>query len=174
MRLQARVELTYANKVWAPGMLFDALERDAREMINRDEAAPFNLEDPSTRTLGDAIVNLLPPLPAQPTVSLNPSSATPDAAGGTASFTVTITGPGVSGTWTAVADAGAAWLTIVSPTDPQTVSGDVQYAVEANTDPTPRSADITVNLASFTVTQAGTGVLRLKNGETFTVTEVKQ
>jgi hypothetical protein len=150
MRLQARVELVYANKVWEPGMLFDAREADARAMINRDEAMPFNLEDPSTRTLSDALENLLPPPPVDAVVSLSPTGAIPNASGGSDLFRVMITG---TGTWTAT--SGTAWLTIDSPTAPQTQSGDVHYTVDPNSDTGVRAGDINVNSESFTVTQAG-------------------
>jgi hypothetical protein len=150
MRLQARVELNYANKIWQPGMLFDAPESIARGMISRDEAMPFNLEDPSTRTLEDALENLLPPPPVDAVVSLSPTGAIPDATGGSDLFRVTMTG---TGTWTA--SGGTAWLTIDSPTVPQTQSGDVHYTVAPNLDAGVRAGDINVNSESFTVTQAG-------------------
>jgi hypothetical protein len=150
MRLQARVELNYAGKVWQPGMLFDAPESIGRGMINRDEAMPYNLEDPSTRTLEDAIENLLPPVAPPGEVSLSPSGAILPADGVADLFRVMVTG---TGTWTAT--AGAAWLTIDSPTTPQSQSGDVHYTVAPNSDPSVRSGDIHVNSETFTVTQAG-------------------
>ena len=160
MRLKARVELKYANRVWQPGMLFDAPDSIARGMIGRDEAEPFNLEDPSTRTLSDAIENLLPPEPPAPEeapVSLSPTGAIPPAAGGADFFRVTMTG---EGTWTATEDAGpSAWLTIDSPTVPQATSGDVHYTVAPNPDSTVRAGEIQVNAETFTVSQAGTGVV---------------
>lgn len=66
----------------------------------------------------------------------------------TASFHVTVTG---AGTWTA--ETAASWVTIVSPTTPQSVDGDVTYAVTANT-AAERTADITVNGKTFAITQA--------------------
>jgi hypothetical protein len=152
MRLKARVELKYANRVWQPGMLFDAPDSIARGMIGRDEAEPFNLEDPSTRTLSDAIENLLPPEPPVPDeapVSLSPTGAIPPAAGGADLFRVTMTG---TGTWTATSDS--AWLTLDSPSGPQTQSGDVHYTVAPNLGPGTRAGDINVNSETFTVTQA--------------------
>jgi hypothetical protein len=151
MRLKARVELKYANRVWQPGMLFDAPDSIARGMIGRDEAEPFNLEDPSTRTLSDAIENLLPPETQQPdpAVSLSPTGAIPPAGGGADLFRVTMTG---TGTWSATSDS--AWLMIDSPTAPQSASGDVHYTVAPNLGPGTRAGDINVNSETFTVTQA--------------------
>lgn len=152
MRLKARVELTYAGKTWQSGMLFDALERDGREMINRDEAMPFNLEDPSTRTLEDKLESLLPPEPPVPpeaVVSISPTGSIPPAAGGSNFFQVTMTG---EGTWSAT--TGTPWITIDSPTDPQTQSGDVHYSVDSNPGPGVRAGEIQVNSEIFTVTQA--------------------
>jgi hypothetical protein len=150
VRLKARVELEYAGKIWAPGMLFDAPETMGRGFISRDEAEPFNLEDPSTRSLSDALENLLPPPPVDAVVSLSPTGAIPNANGGSDLFRVTMTG---TGTWTA--SGGTAWLTIDSPTAPQTQSGDVHYTVGPNLDAGVRAGDINVNSESFTVTQAG-------------------
>ena len=102
--------------------------------------------------MGDAWRTLnVAPLPEVPTVALNPTSDSVAATPETAKFAVTITGPGVSGTWTAAKTA--AWLTIVAPTTPQSVDGDVTYAVAANIG-TARTADITVNGKVFTVTQS--------------------
>jgi hypothetical protein len=144
------VELEYAGKIWAPGMLFDAPETMGRGFISRDEAEPFNLEDPSTRTLADAIENLLPPPPLDAGVSLSPTGAIPNASGGADYFRVTMTG---TGTWTAT--SGTAWITVDSPTGPQDASGDVHYTVAPNLDSSVRAGDINVNSESFTVTQAG-------------------
>jgi hypothetical protein len=146
------VELEYAGKIWAPGMLFDAPETMGRGFISRDEAEPFNLEDPSTRTLSDALENLQPDVPPDAFVSLSPTGAIPNATGGADFFRVTMTN---EGTWTA--SGGTVWLTIDSPTAPQTQSGDVHYTVAPNTDTGVRAGDIQVNSETFTVTQAGTG-----------------
>jgi len=102
--------------------------------------------------LGDAwrALNVVP-LPDVPTVALNPTGDSVGATTETTIFHVTITGPGISGTWTA--ETAAAWITIVSPTTPQSVDGDVTYAVAANTG-TVRMADINVNGKVFTVTQS--------------------
>jgi hypothetical protein len=149
MRLKAREELFYANRVWQAGMLFDAREADARVLINTDMAEPFGLEDPSTRTLADAIENLRPPPPVESSVSLSPTGAIPNANGGADLFRVTMDGEGM---WAAT--TGTTWLTIDSPTVPQTQSGDVHYTVAPNLDPGTRSGDIQVNSEVFTVTQA--------------------
>lgn len=69
MRLKAKVDLAYAGRDFQPGMLFDALEQDGRQMISRDEAEPFNLEDPSTRPPVNDLVreeSLPPGAPAPP------------------------------------------------------------------------------------------------------------
>ncbi|HEY1896735.1 MAG TPA: BACON domain-containing protein [Terracidiphilus sp.] len=154
MRLRAKVELVYAAKVWPPGSLFDAPESYGRQLISRDEAEPFNLEDPSTRTLADAIENLQPPPPVESSVSLSPTGAIPAAAGGSDLFRVNMTGEGM---WAATTDTP--WITIDSPTTPQTQSGDVHYTVAPNFDPAVRAADITVNSEAFTVTQAASSFL---------------
>jgi hypothetical protein len=95
-----------------------------------------------------------PPLPDVPPVTLSPTSASVADVGGQAQFTVTVTGEGTSGTWTVDKDSSADWLTVVSPTEPQTESGDVLANVASNTGAA-RSAGIYVNGKTFTVTQAG-------------------
>jgi hypothetical protein len=144
------VELTYFGKTFMPGALFDALRIDGLAMINRDEADPFNLEDPSQRSLDDMLDNLLPQVPP---VTLSPTSDTV-AMGGTSAgtFDVTITGPGQSRTWIVTKDASATWLTIVSPTTPQSVDGPVNYTVAPNAGGA-RSANMYVNGKTFTVNQ---------------------
>jgi hypothetical protein len=94
-----------------------------------------------------------PPLPDVPPVTINPTDASPTAAGGSGSFDVTMTGPGVSGTWTVDKDAAADWLTVDSPTTPQTADGSVDYTVAANATGSPRSGAIYVNGKTFTVNQ---------------------
>jgi hypothetical protein len=95
-----------------------------------------------------------PPLPEVPPVSINPTSADLPASPTSASFTVTVTGPGTSGTWTAEQDAGADWLAIQSPLTPQSADGTVEYSAGLNPG-AERSANIYVNGKTFTVTQAG-------------------
>jgi hypothetical protein len=77
----------------------------------------------------------------------------------TSTFHVAMTGPGTSRTWTATPDAAAPWLTIVSPTAPQSVDGDVTYAVTENLGES-RTGNITVNGKTFAVTQSGVPVGR--------------
>jgi Putative binding domain, N-terminal len=89
--------------------------------------------------------------PDVPPVILTPQGATVAAAGGTGSFTVTITGPGASGTWTATKDSTADWLTF-TPLTPQSASGNVDYTADANIGPA-RSANIYVNGKVFQVSQ---------------------
>jgi hypothetical protein len=85
-------------------------------------------------------------------VTISPASDSVTATAETANFAVTVTGPGGSGkTWAATKDV--AWLTIVSPTAPQTASGTVTYAVAANTG-VARVGKITVNGKIFTVNQS--------------------
>lgn len=121
-------------------------------VLARDEAA--------AQAMGSSWrpVDLTPPeegeLPDVPPVDIAPTSQSTPAAGGPYSFTVTITGAGTSGTWTATSDAVATWLTIDSPTTPQTVDGEVDYTVSANIGAA-RTANIYVNGKTFTVNQAG-------------------
>lgn len=156
MRLKAKEELTYAGKTFQAGMLFDALERDGLLLVNQDQAERFGLEDPSTRKLADIVEDLRPPeepLPDVPPVTISPTSASPSAAGGTGTFDVTVTGEGVSGTWTVDKDASALWLTVVSPTTPQSASGTVTYDTAENMG-TIRTGNMYVNGKTFVVTQA--------------------
>ena len=103
-------------------------------------------------SMGDAwrVLNVAP-LPEVPTVALNPTSDSVSATPETTRFHVAITGPGISGTW--IAETPDAWITIVSPTTPQSVDGDVVYAVAANVGAM-RTGDITVNGQVFAVTQS--------------------
>ena len=103
--------------------------------------------------LGSAWVKFID-LAAVPPVTLSPTSASPAIGGGAGSFTVTVTGYGVSGTWFWDKDASAAWLTVTSPLTPQTASGTLNYNVAANGG-VARSANIYVNGKTFTVNQAG-------------------
>jgi hypothetical protein len=152
-----------------PLIIITETERDVKEWLTASptEAEPgsypklmYNVNLPPVivrdadheGAMGEAWRTLnVAPLPDVPTVALNPTSDSVAATPETANFHVTITGPGVSGTWTA--EKTAAWLTIVAPTTPQSVDGDVTYAVSANTGAM-RTADITVNGKVFTVTQS--------------------
>ena len=97
MRLKAKTYLTYAGKEWAPGQLFDAPKTRALVMIDRGDAEPFLLEDPSQRTLEDAIDNLLPAEPPPPSppaeVSLSPDVAPALAGGGTGAAYMVVSDP---------------------------------------------------------------------------------
>jgi hypothetical protein len=100
-------------------------------------------------------VNLLAPdgpLPDVPPVTIDPTSAAVAAAGESGSFAVTLTGPGLSGTWTAEKDAAADWLT-VTPDTPQSTDGDVNYTAAPNLG-AERTANINVNGKTFAITQA--------------------
>ena len=115
-------------------------------VIVRDEAAEA--------AMGEAWRTLNVSVPDVPPVSLSPESATAPITGGAASFLVTITGVGASGTWTVDKDAVDTWLTIVSPTTPQSDDGSVNYNVTANAG-AERTGNIYVNGKTFTVTQSG-------------------
>lgn len=110
------------------------------------EKNPELAEVPTTTELKEAAEGAGEPA----TVSLSPASDSMTKSAETSNFTVTQTG---TGTWSAT--SGAAWLTVVSPTTPQSASGSVTYAVTANTTGTSRNANITVNDKTFAVTQAG-------------------
>jgi hypothetical protein len=151
MRLQSKVEFLFRGVMIMPNDLFDAPQDQALTLIDRDYAIPYNLEDPSKRSAG-VFVSTMPDIPG---VAINPTSAqvaTGGIVGGT--FSVTITSPGLSGTWIASKDAIAIWLTITSPTAPQTVDGSVTYNVAANVGG-PRNANIYVNGKTFVIAQDG-------------------
>lgn len=76
MRLKAKVDLTYGGRDLQPGAIFDALERDGLEMISRDEAEPFNLEDPATRPAEGLIPEASAP-PDEPPAHSTPPPAAP-------------------------------------------------------------------------------------------------
>jgi len=100
-----------------------------------------------------AVVKALPP--DVPPVLLNPIQADVTPASFSGSFSVTMTGEGLSGTWIATKDSTADWLTF-SPDTPQSADGDVAYSVTGNTGP-PRTAHIYVNGQTFTINQDGLG-----------------
>jgi Zn-dependent metalloprotease len=83
--------------------------------------------------------------------SINPTSASFAAAGGTASVTVT-TSAGCN--WTAASNSS--FITITSGTS-GSGSGTVSYSVAANTATTSRSGSLTIAGLTHSVTQAGTG-----------------
>jgi hypothetical protein len=112
------------------------------------EKAPQLAEVPTTQELGEAAGQI----PDVPPVTLSPTSGSAPAAGGSGSFAVTITGPGISGTWTCTKDATASWLGF-SPTAPQSADGTVNWTAGLNTGAT-RTANFYVNGKTFTVTQS--------------------
>jgi hypothetical protein len=109
--------------------------------------------------LGPGWSDTPPVTPDVPPVTLNPTSASLPATAGTGTFTVTITGTGLSNTWTVVPDAAATWLSITAPTAPQSVNGPVSYSVTENTN-SARTAGIYVNGKTFSIDQAGTVAAR--------------
>ena len=116
---------------------------------------PTLVRDAARETeLGEAWrpLNVGAPLPDVPPVTIDPTSAPMAATAGTGMFHVTITGPGVSNTWTATKDGTATWLTF-SPTTPQPADGDVSYSVTANTGAL-RTGNIYVNGKTFAITQS--------------------
>ena len=87
-----------------------------------------------------------------PEVTLTPASAAPLAAGGPASFAVAVVNS-QGGSWFPVANDP--WISIVSPTVPQSADGSVSYSVTAQSAGAPeRVGTITVAGQTFTVTQA--------------------
>ena len=123
------------------------------------------LEDHTQRSeIPDVVVDAPPEeLPDVPPVTISPTSATALAAGETGSFDVTITGEGISGTWTVDKDASALWLTVVSPTTPQSTDGSVTYDVAENLG-VQRTASMYVNGKTFTVTQDGASARSATSG----------
>jgi hypothetical protein len=100
-------------------------------------------------------LHLNPPVPPVvpgelATVNIAPISDSVAATAETSSFTVTITAPG---SWTAVS-SDTSWLSVVAPTTPQTVDGDVTFATTTNAGAA-RTGTITVNTRTFTVVQSG-------------------
>jgi all-beta uncharacterized protein len=91
--------------------------------------------------------------PDVPPVTINPIQADVQVNSFSGSFTVTMTGEGLSGTWIATKDAAADWLTF-SPDTPQSADGDVEYSVMPNIGPA-RTAHIYVNGKTFTINQDG-------------------
>jgi hypothetical protein len=158
------VTLEYRGQVMPPGTRFDAFERDALELINTDQATPFNLEDPADRSLDDILAGVAPEppaLPPVPPVAISPTSADLSSIASSNTFDVVLTGPGESGTWTVDQDASETWLTVSSPILPQSVDGTVSYSVTANDGPE-RITHMYVNGKTFTVTQAGAAAARMR------------
>ena len=165
MRLKARTNFQYEGTTYKQEDLLDVPDRDGVYLLNRDLAMIWNLEDHTQRSdiPTDAAA---PPEPMWdvPPVALSPTSASALAAGSTGSrFDVTITGEGTSGTWTVDKDSTALWLTVVSPTTPQSVDGSVTYDVAENLGVL-REAHFYVNGKTFTVTQDGASTRSATSG----------
>ncbi len=146
MRLVAITDFTFDGKEIRHGQIFDATEEQARDLINKDLAHRFHLEDP-----GHPPPVIEPPVEPPPpaVVSLSPDVAPASADGDTGSVIVTITTPG---TWVVDPDPAAAWLTY-TPTTPQSEDGTVDWTAEANTTEEARDATLHINGEPFTVTQ---------------------
>jgi hypothetical protein len=96
------------------------------------------------------MLDVASPISLTPAQDLNVPNA------GAPSGTFTVKTGGDNAPWTAV--PSDPWITITSPTAPQTGDGAVDYAVAAGTPGTPRSGSITItglNLV-FNITQVGT------------------
>jgi hypothetical protein len=165
MRLKARANIQFGERAFKPEDLLDVPDEMAVALINRDLAMIWNLEDPAQRSdIPTAAAAPPEELPDVPPVTISPTSASALAAGSTGSrFDVTITGPGISGTWTVDKDASALWLTLVSPTTPQSTDGSVTYDVAENLGVL-REAHFYVNGKTFTVTQDGVSTRSATSG----------
>jgi len=95
-------------------------------------------------------------IPDVPPVTLYPTSHSTSAAGGSGSFSVTMTGEGQSGSWTVDPEASATWLHLSSPPahTPQTANGQVIYSADANASGAARAGHFYINGKTFTVDQA--------------------
>lgn len=157
MRLIAVQELTYLGRDIMPGALFDAWEDDGRDMVNRDAARPFGLEDPSTRPLHLILAGMEPPEePEEPTQIAEPTLS-PDhldaPAHGNPNFQFQVNTDGSPTEWTAI--SSDAWLWVVTPTEPVTGDGPVTGKVMPNTtDARTGSITITGLGLMFTVNQS--------------------
>jgi hypothetical protein len=107
---------------------------------------------PTTEELKEQLPPAGGQLPDVPAVTINPTSATALAAGGTGIITVTITSPGVSGTWIVDKEATATWLSY-TPTAAQSASGTVAWTAAANTG-AQRVGHFYINGKTFTLTQS--------------------
>jgi hypothetical protein len=152
MRLKARANFVYDGVEYKREDVFDVDDAIGLHVINRDLAMPWNIEDPTQRS--ESVAAPEAPMWDVPPVALSPTEASVSAAGGEGNFAVTITGAGASGTWTVDKDADADWLTVISPTTPQSTDGVVDYGTVANAGEE-RVAHCYVNGKTFTVTQAG-------------------
>jgi hypothetical protein len=100
---------------------------------------------------------MAPPLPDVPAVSITPTSDTVASLGGTGSIAVTITAPGISGTWIVDKDSTATWLTY-TPMTPQSADGTINWTAEPNLEVAARVAHFYVNGKTFTLTQDAAAV----------------
>jgi Putative binding domain, N-terminal len=158
MRLIATTTFDFQGKTLTAGSIFDAPDDQANVLINQDLAHRFHLEDPSTLNNPQPVIEPPEePLPDVPPVTIEPTEATMPAEGGSGVITVTMTGPGTSGTWTVDKDADATWLSYM-PDTPQSVDGDIDYAVDVNTDTAERTGNLYINGKTFTVTQDAAAV----------------
>jgi hypothetical protein len=88
-------------------------------------------------------------------LALDPTDATPDAAGGGASFAVDMNGETCP--WTAVVEEGIDWVTIDAGSESGTGDGTVAYAVAVNAANVERTATITVSDLTFSIVQSAAG-----------------
>lgn len=154
MRLRAVKDLIYLGQEYPAGWRFDAFDNDAMDLINRDMAHPFGLEDPSTRDPDAILAGITPPPETMTPVTLTPTSASYAAAGGTGSYDVSMGGQ--TGTWTVYSEE--TWITVTSPPEntPQATDGTVNYTVDVNTPAIARTGLIYTNDQTFTVDQSAT------------------
>lgn len=90
-----------------------------------------------------------------PPVALDPTSQIFTRLGGYGEFSVTITGLGVSRSWTVDKDSAADWLELQTPPlhEPQTEDGMVTYTIAPNTTTVARVAHFYINGKTYTVDQ---------------------
>jgi hypothetical protein len=118
-------------------------------------AGPYTKPDTRNRWIWQQeVIATYEPLPDVPPVSIDPASQSFGSAGGTGTIAVTVTGEGQSGTWTVDKDSEAMWMMVVSPTEPQTDDGTVNYLVDPWLPGSGvRTAHLYINGKTFTVTQ---------------------
>jgi len=110
------------------------------------------LERTATIAVGDQTFTVTQAAPCA-IVAIDPTGATPDTAGGAASFAVDMNGE--SCPWTAVLEEGVDWIELDVASG--TGDGTVEYTVAENTASDGRTGTITVEGLKFIVTQDGTG-----------------
>ena len=136
-----------------PKMMFSP-DGEMKSVANAEEEAAL---------AGEGWTDTPPVIPDVAPVTLDPTGASFPAAGGDGSFTVTMTGPGISNTWTVDKQSEATWLTITAPPEdtPQSADGTVNYTVTENTN-SARTGAFYVNGKTFTVDQEGIVAARSK------------